>query len=51
MNKLGILEGLLFVVGDNGITLESICKIMDITETESKDLLTRLGIKYNLICL
>ena len=30
MEKEGILEGILFVQGDEGITLESICKIMEI---------------------
>lgn len=46
MKYLGILEGLLFVVGDEGITLDSICKIMEISETEAKDLLKRLKEKY-----
>jgi len=46
MKYLGILEGLLFVVGDEGITLESICKIMEISETEAKDLLKKLKEKY-----
>lgn len=26
MNKLAVLEGILFVVGDEGITLEKICE-------------------------
>ena len=46
MKYLGVLEGLLFVVGDEGITLESICRIMEISETEAKDLLKRLREKY-----
>lgn len=46
MKYLGILEGLLFVVGDEGITLDSICKIMEISETEAKDLLKKLKEKY-----
>ena len=46
MKYLGILEGLLFVVGDEGITLESICKIMEKSETEVKDLLKKLKEKY-----
>ena len=29
MNKVAVLEGLLFVVGDEGITVDEICKIMD----------------------
>ena len=37
--KLGVLEGILFVVGDEGINLTTLCSIMDITETEAKDLL------------
>ena len=31
MNKEAILEGLLFVVGDEGITLDNIVEIMAIT--------------------
>ena len=46
MKYLGVLEGLLFVVGDEGISLESICKIMEMTETEAKDLLKKLKEKY-----
>ena len=42
MKKLGILEGLLFVVGDEGLSLNSICEIMDIDELEAKKLLTGL---------
>ena len=29
MNKLAVLEGILFVVGDEGITLEKICEVLD----------------------
>ena len=46
MKYLGVLEGLLFVVGDEGITLESICKIMEISETQARDLLKKLKDKY-----
>ncbi len=42
MDKLGILEGILFVVGDEGITLKSLCDVMAITEEEAKDLLLKL---------
>lgn len=44
--KLGILEGILFVVGDEGITLKTLCEIMNITETEAKDLLLNLKKNY-----
>ncbi len=42
MNLLGVLEGLLFVVGDEGVTIEDITKILEISETEAKNLLTAL---------
>ena len=44
--KLGVLEGILFVVGDEGINLTTLCSIMDITETEAKDLLLHLKKSY-----
>lgn len=47
MKKIGILEGLLFVVGDEGITLNSICEILNITETEAKSLLKELKNNYS----
>lgn len=46
MNKLGILEGILFVVGDEGINLDSLCDIMNIEIEEAKELL--LELKKNL---
>lgn len=46
MNLLGILEGILFVVGDEGITLKSICEIMDIDLNEAKKLLKELKQTY-----
>ena len=37
MDKLlGALEGILFVVGDEGINLSALCSIMSINETEAK---------------
>lgn len=46
MEKLGILEGILFVMGDEGIDLKSLCEIMEIDETEAKELLSQLKKKY-----
>jgi len=46
MNKLGILEGILFVVGDEGITLNNLCEIMDIKMEEAKELLLQLKSTY-----
>lgn len=46
MNKLGILEGILFVVGDEGITLNGLCDVMDITIAEAKELLLKLKSSY-----
>lgn len=46
MNKLGVLEGILFVVGDEGITLNSLCDIMAISNDEAKELLLKLKSSY-----
>ena len=43
---LGVLEGILFVVGDEGINLSTLCEIMNISETEAKDLLLKLKKNY-----
>jgi segregation and condensation protein B len=46
MKQLGILEGLLFVVGDEGISLNAICETLNIDEIEAKKLLTDLKKEY-----
>ena len=46
MNLLGVLEGILFVMGDEGVTLEEICKTLEIKEEEAKELLTKLKDEY-----
>lgn len=46
MNLLGILEGILFVVGDEGITLNQICEILNVDLEESKRLLMELKKTY-----
>lgn len=46
MNNLAILEGLLFVVGEDGLTLDQIEDVLEITEEESKLLLKELRSKY-----
>lgn len=47
MNKKAILEGLLFVVGDEGITLDNICEIIGIKKKEAQELLKSLREDYN----
>lgn len=47
MNKLAVLEGLLFVVGDEGITLDNIVDIMDIKKSEAQELLKDLREEYS----
>lgn len=39
--KLGILEGLLFVTGEDGLSLEDIEKLLDLTKDETLDLLNQ----------
>lgn len=46
MNKLAILEGILFVVGDEGITLDNISEVMNITKNETQELLKKLREEY-----
>ncbi len=47
MNKEAILEGLLFVVGDEGLTLDNICEIMMIEKNEAQELLKKLREEYS----
>lgn len=46
MNYLGVLEGLLFVVGDEGITLNQICDILNLDMESAKELLIKLKQTY-----
>ena len=47
MNKKAILEGILFVVGDEGITLDQICDILNIDINQAKNLLMELKKSYD----
>ena len=47
MNLQGVLEGLLFVVGDEGLTINQICESLDIKEEEAKELLLKLKQSYD----
>ncbi len=46
MNKLAILEGLLFVVGEEGLTFDQIEDVLEIDEEESKKLVKDLKSRY-----
>ena len=46
MNKLAVLEGLLFIVGDDGLTINQMMDILEITNEEAKELLSELKNKY-----
>lgn len=46
MNKLAVLEGLLFVVGEEGLTFDQIEDVLEINEEESKDLVKELKSRY-----
>ncbi len=46
MNKLGILEGLLFVVGDDGLTLKQISELLDEDIDTCKEILLSLKQSY-----
>ena len=46
MNYKGIIEGILFVVGDEGVTLESLSKVINISEEEVKEIIILLRKDY-----
>ncbi len=46
MNLEGVLEGLLFIQGDEGVTLEDICKILEVDMDKAKELLLKLKHSY-----
>jgi segregation and condensation protein B len=46
MNLKAVLEGLLFVVGDDGLTIEQITNIMEINDEEAKEVLMSLRSDY-----
>ena len=46
MNLKGAIEGLLFVVGDDGLTIDTITDILEIDEKTAKELLTELRKDY-----
>ena len=39
MNLKAVIEGLLFVVGDDGLDLDEISKILEISKDETKELI------------
>lgn len=47
MDKVGILEGILFVVGDEGITLDKISSILEVDTEEAKEILKELQQSYD----
>ncbi|MBO4245851.1 MAG: SMC-Scp complex subunit ScpB [Bacilli bacterium] len=46
MNLQAVLEGLLFVVGDEGLTLDQICDVLEVDKEIAKDLLMGLKQTY-----
>lgn len=46
MNKLAVLEGLLFVVGEDGLTIEQLVSILELGEEEVKQLILDLKGRY-----
>ena len=47
MNRyVGVLEGLLFVVGDEGLTLDQIKEIMELSEEEALEVVRLLRSRY-----
>ena len=49
MNKLAVLAGLLFVVGEDGLTINQIMDILEISNDEAKQLISELKEKYDAV--
>lgn len=47
MNLKAVLEGLLFVVGEEGLTIEQIEEIMNVDDQKLKELVNELSLDYN----
>ena len=47
MNLVGVLEGMLFLVGNEGLTLEKIKEILDIDDARLNNILSELKEEYN----
>ena len=45
-NKVGVLEGLLFVVGDDGLSLNQIMEILEVEKDEAYNLINQLESRY-----
>ena len=46
MNLKAVLEGLLFVVGDDGLDLDEISRVLEISKEETKELIKDLQNDY-----
>ena len=46
MNKVAVLEGLLFIVGDDGLTLNQMMEILEIEHDEAVELINKLKEEY-----
>ncbi|ARD06798.1 SMC-Scp complex subunit ScpB [Lactobacillus amylolyticus] len=44
--KLGKLESLLYIAGDNGLSINNLCELLHVTETELNNLMVKLKRKY-----
>ena len=47
MNRVAILEGLLFIVGEEGLEKEKLMEILEVTDVQINVLFSRLKEKYN----
>jgi segregation and condensation protein B len=47
MNLIGVLEGVLFLVGDEGLTLERIKAVLDIDDEQLNNILSEIKKEYN----
>ena len=47
MNLMAVLEGLLFIVGDEGLSIDKIQELLQTSEEETKQILKDLVVEYS----
>ena len=48
-NKCAVLEGLLFVVGDDGLSIEQIMDILSVDKDEAKEIIKNMSIPEKIL--
>ena len=47
MNNIAVIEGILFIVGEDGVSIDEISEVLDISPSETLDLVEELKVTYD----